>query len=494
LKLKGLGERLKITRKKIEAASVKNMSVKMKIWLAFVTFTAMVFILMWLLEVVFLQTFYPVFKRHQTVSAASKIARIYTEDDLDDGGIQQLAFKNNMCVEIIDSKGIEKVKVDVLNGNCVLHGDRVDIYILLNKLTASEKGSLNISMYDNAVQSDVIIYGTIINRGEEDEAYILVDAPLAPVGSIISMIKTQTFYIIAILLVFSLIISIYISNYVSRPIKNLTKAAEQLAMGNYDTRFEGGGYEEIDKLAATLEFAEGEIKKVGMMQRDLIANTSHDLRTPLTMMKAYAEMIRDLSGDDPVKRNKHLQIVIDETDRLTALVNDILDLSKLENGSMELEIKDFDITEKMKSIYSRYVEFSKKKDFHIFFDAPESYIVRCDEGKIERVICNLINNAVNYTAGDRNVYVRERITAEGVLIEVEDTGDGIEEDKIKLIFDKYYRSENHKRETIGTGLGLSIVKTILKMHGYRFGVKSTLGVGTVFWFIISDIDDMDSKK
>jgi signal transduction histidine kinase len=212
------------------------------------------------------------------------------------------------------------------------------------------------------------------------------------------------------------------------------------------------------------------------------------------MMKAYAEMIRDLSGDDPVKRNKHLQIVIDETDRLTALVNDILDLSKLENGSMELEIKDFDITEKMKSIYSRYVEFSKKQDFHIFFDAPESHIVRCDEGKIERVICNLINNAVNYTAGDRNVYVRERITAEGVLIEVEDTGDGIEEDKIKLIFDKYYRSENHKRETIGTGLGLSIVKTILKMHGYRFGVKSTLGVGTVFWFIISDIDDMDSKK
>ena len=110
-------------------------------------------------------------------------------------------------------------------------------------------------------------------------------------------------------------------------------------------------------------------------------------------------------------------------------------------------------------------------------------MVYCDEGKIERVICNLIHNAINYTSKeDRQIFLRQINTPEGVRIEVTDTGDGIEEDKIKLIFDKYYRSENHKREVVGTGLGLSIVKAILKLHNYHYGVNSKLGEGSTFWF------------
>ena len=125
--------------------------------------------------------------------------------------------------------------------------------------------------------------------------------------------------------------------------------------------------------------------------------------------------------------------------------------------------------------------------------------VYCDEGKIERVICNLIHNAINYTSKeDRQIFLRQINTPEGVRIEVTDTGDGIEEDKIKLIFDKYYRSENHKREVVGTGLGLSIVKAILKLHNYHYGVNSKLGEGSTFWFVIRDVKtdstESSSKK
>ena len=111
-------------------------------------------------------------------------------------------------------------------------------------------------------------------------------------------------------------------------------------------------------------------------------------------------------------------------------------------------------------------------------------MVVCDVVKIEQVIYNLINNAINYTGADKQVYVRQKNLEDGVLIEIEDTGDGIEEDKIKLIFDKYYRSENHKREVVGTGLGLSIVKAVLKMHNYDYGVRSVIGKGSIFWFKI----------
>ena len=261
-----------------------------------------------------------------------------------------------------------------------------------------------------------------------------------------------------------------------------------MAHGDYQTRFEGGSCREVDELARALTYAEQEISKADQMQRDLVANVSHDLRTPLTMLKAYAEMIRDLSGDNPEKRGKHLQVIIDETDRLTALVNDILDLSKLENGSQKLEPTTFDAAVWMEDIIARYKGVSEQMGYRISFTPDESRQVTCDAGKMERVVCNLINNAINYTGEDKQVFVRQVNTPEGVRIEVRDTGEGIPEDKIRKIFDKYYRSENHTREVVGTGLGLSIVKAILKLHGFPYGVSSKLGEGSVFWFQIRDTE------
>ena len=273
------------------------------------------------------------------------------------------------------------------------------------------------------------------------------------------------------------------------PIDRITKSAEQLAKGDFKTKFDGRGYLEAKQLADALIYAENELSKVDTMQRDLIANVSHDLRTPLTMLKAYAEMIRDLSGDNPVKRNEHLEIIISETDRLALLVNDMLDLSKLESGKQKLNPTEFDISAKLSEIMDRFKGLSEKNGYQMHFTPDEERIVYCDVVKIEQVIYNLINNAINYTGKDKQVFVRQINQPDGVLVEVEDTGDGIEEDKIKLIFDKYYRSENHKREVVGTGLGLSIVKAVLKMHNYDYGVRSTLGKGSTFWFKISDVKE-----
>lgn len=292
--------------------------------------------------------------------------------------------------------------------------------------------------------------------------------------------------ITAILILFAFVISLFMARRIARPIDKITKSAEKLAKGDFNTHFDGRGYLEVRKLADTLTYAEKELMRVDTMQRDLIANVSHDLRTPLTMLKAYAEMIRDLSGDNPTKRNEHLGIIINETDRLSAMVNDILDLSKLESGRQKLSLSEFEIKDKLTAIIGRFKGISDQMGYHIHFTPDEERVVYCDIVKIEQVIYNLINNAINYTGDDKQVYIRQINEPDGVLIEVEDTGDGIEEDKIKLIFDKYYRSENHKREVVGTGLGLSIVKAVLKLHGYDYGVRSVIGKGSTFWFKISD--------
>ena len=371
-------------------------------------------------------------------------------------------------------------------GQCLIHGRNSVIFSFMPKLYNSENGEI---YYKNTSPSgdESLLYGCIIGDKDNPDAVLFLNSKLVPVGSTASIIKRQLMIITFILIVIAFLLSIYVAQKIAKPISQITKSAGRLAVGDYTTKFEGKGYAEAQLLANTLNYASEEISKVDTLQRDLIANVSHDLRTPLTMLKAYAEMIRDLSGDNPVKREEHLNIIIEETDRLALLVNDMLDLSKLESGRQKLTRSEFGITGKLNEIIERYKGVSGHMGYHIHFTPDEERIVYCDVVKIEQVIYNLINNAINYTGEDKQVYVSQINLPNGVRIEVRDTGQGIEDDKIKLIFDKYYRSENHKREVVGSGLGLSIVKAILKLHNYDYGVNSTIGKGSVFWFVIKDV-------
>jgi signal transduction histidine kinase len=341
----------------------------------------------------------------------------------------------------------------------------------------SAKGYFYSKIENDRTNTDLLLYGVKIEGG-----YLFINTPLAPVAATTNILIRQLFIITNILIVMGCAISMIAATTISKPINRITSMASKLANGDYDVEFNSKAYYEAQELAETLNFAAAQIAKIDTQQRDLIANVSHDLRTPLTMVKAYAEMVRDLSGENPVKRNEHLNIIIEETDRLALLVSDMLDLSKLENGGLELNYSEFPISETLNEIVEHYKGL--ESGLNISFESDEEVIVNCDKSKIKQVIYNLINNAVNYTGDDKCVYVKQINTEDGVRIEVRDTGSGISKDDLDLIFDKYYRSENHKRTTIGTGLGLSIVKAILKKHKYPYGVISTLNVGTTFWFLL----------
>ncbi len=467
-----------------------RMPLRLKIWIHFVVFILLMFVLMWIFQIFFLESFYESMKTRSVTENAVEIVESY-ENEYKDGNrtdfinkYSEVAVNNDVCVEILDKYGRSIYSKDVL-GECLVHGKENRTYKFLNEIRRIEEPEALYKVSNPKNSGDMLVYICVLGSVRSPEGYLLINSELAPVGSTVSIIKRQMFIITIILIFIAAIISVFLADIISRPIDRITKSAENMAKGDLNTQFDGRGYLEAQKLADTLMYAEKELSRVDTMQRDLIANVSHDLRTPLTMLKAYAEMIRDLSGDNPVKRNEHLEIIINETDRLSAMVNDILDLSKLESGKQKMNPTEFEISSKMKDIIGRFKGVSEKMGYHIHFTPDTERIVCCDVGKIEQVIYNLINNAINYTGDDKQVYVRQINQPDGVLIEIEDTGDGIEEDKIKLIFDKYYRSENHKREVVGTGLGLSIVKVILKLHGYDYGVRSTLGKGSVFWFRIN---------
>ena len=308
-----------------------------------------------------------------------------------------------------------------------------------------------------------------------------------PVTHIAEIVKQTEIYLLLVGLgafVIAFFISYSLAKKLSGPLREISGTAQKLADGNYDVQFNSAQYAEIAKLSDTLNYMKDEIKKSEDFRKELLANVSHDLKTPLTMIKAYASMIKEISGDVPEKRDKHLDVIIEEADRLTGLVNDILSTSKITAGLEQLNKKVFNLTELLYGVINKFSYLQETQGYSIMVDVEAELYTLADEEQIYQVIYNLVSNAINYTGEDRTVYVSLKHNAEENRINfaVRDTGKGIEEDELAHIWDRYYRSkDSHSRPVKGTGLGLNIVKVILQKHGFNFGVKTEVGKGSVFF-------------
>lgn len=313
---------------------------------------------------------------------------------------------------------------------------------------------------------------------------LLVRYPVTILLQFVHNMQTVIMVIAAVAIVVAFLVSYLVAKQLSKPIKNISDTAKRMASGDYSIEFASAEYQEIAQLSDTLNYVRTEIKKSDDFRKELLANVSHDLKTPLTMIKAYASMIKEISGEDPEKRNKHLQVIIDEADRLTGLVNDILNASKVSAGLSELNKKVFNLTEFLYGILNKFDYLQETQNYKIFVDVDPNLYTLADEEKIGQVIYNLLSNAVNYTGADKTIYVSLKDSPEEgrIKFSVRDTGKGISDEEMQHIWDRYYRSKDaHARPVKGTGLGLNIVKLILQSHSFDFGVNSVQGVGSTFY-------------
>lgn len=353
---------------------------------------------------------------------------------------------------------------------------------LINKLNRSSATYLCDKIEpDNTGENSYFVYVTRVKNRNVD-GYLVLKSSQGSLAETVSVMQLQLIIITGCVVVVSFFLSLYMSKKLARPIVEMSKTAKSWAEGNENATFKGESYEEVAELADALNFAKEGIARTGGLQRDLLANISHDLKTPLTMIKAYAEMIRDLSGDIKEKRDAHTQVIIDETDRLTMLVNDILDLSKLQSNVNVPVLTNVNLSELCEKVLYRFHDFAENSGYTIISDIDKDLYSLIDEKKIEQVFYNLIGNSINYTGNDKTVKVTLKSEGDKILFQTMDSGKGISDDKIETVWNKYYRfSETHQRPVKGTGLGLSIVKTILVAHGLRFGVISEKGVGSNFF-------------
>lgn len=287
-----------------------------------------------------------------------------------------------------------------------------------------------------------------------------------------------------IVLLLTALVAYSVAQKLTGGLKNLSSTAVRFSKGDFDVTFANAEYREMADLSDALNSMRDEVKKSGDFQRELLANVSHDLKTPLTMIKAYASMIREISGDNPEKRDKHLQVIIDEADRLTGLVNDVLDVSKVSSNINELNFKVFNLTEFLYGIINKFNYLQETQGYSFMTDVDPNLYTRADSEKTGQVIYNLLSNAINYTGEDKTVYIslKSNPVSDRIRLTIKDTGKGISKEDLPDIWDRYYRiKENHVRPVKGTGLGLNIVKIILQNHSFDFGVESDLGKGSSFW-------------
>jgi signal transduction histidine kinase len=361
-------------------------------------------------------------------------------------------------------------------------------------LTQSKYKSVSKSVTNESTNRNTLIYATYLDKSQN--TIMCMVAPLYPVSSTIQIIQHQLIYIMIISLALAFILSVYLSSRISKPITDITRSARKLADGQYGTTFHADGqYSEIQNLADTLNKTSYELEKASILQKDLMANVSHDLRTPLTMIQSYAEMIRDLSGDDPEKREKHLQVIIEESERLNTLVTDVLELSRMQAGTMQINIEPFDLRGTLDQLVTPYHVLEMQKGYSIQLNCADSVFVSGDEERIKQVISNLLTNAVKYCGQDKAVIINVKQWGNVVHVEVVDHGMGIKPEELPYVWERYYKSSSHHvRATSGSGLGLSIVKEILQLHGSKFGVESKVGKGTTFWFELSKSEPPKSER
>lgn len=462
-----------INKIKNDLKNTKKNSLKINIWLFLIAFSVFILCFLWFFQIIFLGSYYKSYKTKELNKAASELRESV---NLNQQKIEEIAKKRDICIEIY---GNNIYAATISNKGCMEFGNKN--FKVKKDFINSGLLEQHYNLINSQFQNETLIYALKLDT----DLYAFINASLEPLDSTITILSNQFIFTTIIVLILSLIIGYFISRKLSKPITKISNEAKKLADGNFRADFKTDiNIYEINELADSLNYAKDELSKTESLKRDLMANVGHDLKTPLTMIKAYAEMVRDITYNNKEKREENLNTIIEETDRLALLVNDILDLSAAESGNTVLKIEKIDLIELINQVIQRFKILSEQEHYEFIFTHPNKIIIHADYKRMYQVIYNLTNNAINYTGADKKIYINIKENKNAYTVEIKDTGKGIKKEDLKHIWEKYYHNDKkHKRNSYGTGLGLSIVKNILQIHNYKYGVTSS-NKGSTFYFEI----------
>ena len=452
--------------------------------------------IIWIMTVfMFKPMYYAVTQAELSETAGKIVSAIDREGGVTNATLEEIStFVNvGMCVEIADRNGSGLVLFEGIGDACQIHsgGDNYSFFSQQRKIDSTQATALRKAVRDSArdnynihLEDELGNRQAVKGRFYAGEYTIIVSTNLTRTDSIVAIVSSQLQTASIIAIVLSLIVATILSTWFMTPLMKMSNAVKQIAKGDYNVKLEIKSPDEIGRLADEFNHMAEEIQHSQNMQKELLASISHDLRTPLTIIKGYAESIKDITGDNREIRDQQLTTIIDETDRLSAMVGSVMEYTKLSQGVYKMNIMQFDIADMCKDIVYIYSNKAEAENKSIAFSGPEDAYVFADPQLMERAIHNFVSNALLHTPQNTRVVVAVNVQDNGkVKVSVFDSGTGIRPEDIPHLFDKYYRARKDEGRT-GSGLGLAIVKSIMENHNFRYGVESTEGLGTEFWFEI----------
>ncbi|MBR5942151.1 MAG: HAMP domain-containing histidine kinase [Clostridia bacterium] len=454
----------------------------LKFWAGMTALIAGMLVLLWVFQVVSLQRVYVDEIMSQINEDAEYLADCLSRNESDEfmSSASTLAYTKNISVQayVTESLCIFNTESATPSPSSMASSSAFK-YAVSEALSGREyQGTISHPKFG----TNVAVRGIPYRYSDGTYGALMISASLAPVNTTVNIIQRQLIITTVVLLALALIISFIISRTLTKPILRIEKATKRIAEGDYSVKLDVDSNDEIGSLAESVNDMAAELSRTDELRKDLIANVSHDLRTPLSLIRGYAETLRDVTGDNKEKRERQLGIIIDETERLDRIVSDMLDLSKLQSGSITVSPAPFDVRRAFGDIISRYDDLSAKSGVTAAAECEDGLSAVGDLPRLEQVFYNLINNAFNHTKEGGKITLAAAKNGELIRFSVTDTGSGISKEDLPHIFDRYYKGEAGVRKIVGTGLGLAIVKNILEAHHAVYGVDSTVGVGTTFWF------------
>ena len=480
-----------------------GVSLKGKIGLYLFVFAAVLITLLFVFQMMLLEPMYEHEKIDSVKKTGDAIANAIDEDDLTD-----LLFATSMHNDTCISVTYNDASLTEGNQFCTVFSNMsTETKSELIGYASVSKNNTYVAVHDRSLGKGSsrdtdssfkdIIYTRIV-KADDGDAIIMVYSGISPVSATRSTLSVQLLYITLMIVAAIVILTFLINRNIAKPLTVINQSAKQLPQGRYEVNPKTNKYREAEELNETLAQAANDIQKADKAKRDLIANVSHDLRTPLTMISGYGEMMRDLPGE---KTDENCQVIIDEAQRLNVLVNDLLDLSRLQENKIRLEKTIFDLSAMLDQQLKKYDVYTYQEGFNIEHYLLGEVLINADLKRMEQVFNNFMTNAINYSGKNKHIVVRETLSQDGseVKVEIQDFGEGIAKDKINDIWDRYYKiDKEHIRAVQGSGIGLSIVKQVLELHGFKYGVISDEGKGSTFWFkcpvIHVDIEDEESAE
>ena len=441
--------------------------------------------LVYFVQTTFLDDFYKANKIKSIENVARNVVSLVGEEDIEES-IEHVAMSNEVCVRVVSNN--DKYSY---TGACTLRGlDNMTINMIAGEVLKTEE---NEKLFDDfhyqrrpdEQPEDVYIFAKLFEVSQEN-VMVLVSSGITPLNATISTIKSQYLIIAAIVVAMTVVLALILSRFIVKPIKQINNESKNLSKGAYDGDNVKPSSEEFVQLNSTLMNANEDILKAEKAKKELLGNVSHDLRTPLTMIVGYGEMIRDLPEEN---NEENINVIIDEAKRLSTLVDDLIDISKMDSVAVELNKEVISLNELLKNVYHQYELYCRNQGIDLELQLSDDINVELDEKRIKQVLYNFVNNALNYNnKEEKKIIIGCEKKDELYRVFVYDNGEGIDDSDIKNIWDRYYKvDKEHRRHHIGSGIGLSLARELLVAHGLNYGVESEKGKYSKFYFDVKAI-------